>query len=90
MAPKLAINVVSNFGFFFPIKYPIQTTKKQGTFKNIKTETLTSLPPGIPKSKPNQAKVKPVKKKKFKSQTGKKLKPFKYKTKNKGKKVVFR
>ena len=69
---------------------PIQVTKRQGTFKNIKGETLTSLPAGVPKSKPSQAKVKPVKKKKFKSQTGKKLKPFKYKTKNKGKKVVFR
>ena len=69
---------------------PIQTVKKEGTFKNIKAEGLTSLPAGIPKSKPSQAKVKPVKKKKFKSQTGKKLKPFKYKTKNKGKKVVFR
>lgn len=69
---------------------PIQTVKKEGTFKNIKAEGLTSLPAGIPKSKPSQAKVKPVKKKKFKSQTGKKLKPFKYKTKNKGKKVVFK
>ena len=69
---------------------PIQTVKKEGTFRNIKAEGLTSLPSGIPKSKPSQAKVRPVKKKKFKSQTGKKLKPFKYKTKNKGKKVTFR
>lgn len=69
---------------------PIQTTKKQGTFKNIKTETLTSLPAGVPKSKPSKAKIKPTKTKKKKFKTGPKLKTFRFATTNKGKKVIFR